>query len=307
MAEPTKNQTGGGSDNYGQAAKQLTKAAEQIGKSTAKNAAAKGAEATGRAAAATVKGAAKTGKAVQQIAAGTAAGGPWGAIISAAWSMRHTLYKILVCVSLVIVFIVIIVTSLPSIILSNIKGSIFGSSGDPAAGNSLVASYSDLSDSVYKTIEKGYRSALEEADRIIAAGGYDYALSVSALEDQAAGTMNYDVCYILAAYSASVQRNNPSKENMVYKLERVKADMFPVTYEERSTERPKEDHPSETETVKYAACVIHAFDEDVILTAFGIDINAKYGSYNLTYGEFIEYTSNALKMTLYGTTENKSR
>ena len=37
------------------------------------------------------------GKAAAEIAAGTAAGGPWGAILSAAWAMRHTLFKILVC------------------------------------------------------------------------------------------------------------------------------------------------------------------------------------------------------------------
>lgn len=53
----------------------------------------KGAEATANAAAATVKASVEGGKAAAEIAAGTAAGGPWGAILSAAWAMRHTLSR----------------------------------------------------------------------------------------------------------------------------------------------------------------------------------------------------------------------
>ncbi len=54
MAEPDKRQIGDGSDNYGEAAKQMAKAAKEAGKETAKQAAVKGAEAGANAAAATV-------------------------------------------------------------------------------------------------------------------------------------------------------------------------------------------------------------------------------------------------------------
>lgn len=100
MAEPDKRQIGDGSDNYGEAAKQMAKAAKEAGIETAKQAAVKGAEAGANAAAATVQAGVEGGKAVAEIAAGTAAGGPWGAILSAAWAMRHTLFKILVCISI---------------------------------------------------------------------------------------------------------------------------------------------------------------------------------------------------------------
>ena len=93
MAEPDKRQIGDGSDNYGEAAKQMAKTAKEAGKETAKQAAMKGAEAGANAAAATVQAGVEGGKAVAEIAAGTAAGGPWGAILSAAWAMRHTLFK----------------------------------------------------------------------------------------------------------------------------------------------------------------------------------------------------------------------
>ena len=305
MSKPEKRQAGDGTDNCGQAAKQMANVAKQTGKSTAEQAAVKGAEAAGRTAAATVKAGAETGKAVANIAAGTAAGGPWGAIISTAWSMRHTLYKITVCVCIFIVFLVAVIVSLPSIIFNNILSDIFGifgSSGDPAVYNAFIAAYSDLSDSVYNTIDSGYKFALDEAERIIIEGGYDYDLSISALEDNAADNRYYDVCYILAAYSASVQRDDSNKADMVYKIESVKADMFPVTYEEKSTERLKDDNPVETETVLYAECIIHEFDENEILKAFGIDLDAKYGGF-MTYGEIIEKMADALKMTIYGTTE----
>ena len=90
--EPTK-QSGEGSDNYGNAAKNMAKAAKNAGK-TAK-AATDATRATANAAASTVKGGAKVGKAAASIAKGTAAGGGWGAIIAAAWSLRHTLFTIL--------------------------------------------------------------------------------------------------------------------------------------------------------------------------------------------------------------------
>lgn len=88
-----KQQIGDGQDNYGQAAKEMAKAGKEFGKeagkTAAKEAARQGAEATANAAASTVKAGVETGKAVSEIAAGTASGGPWGAIISAAWAMRH--------------------------------------------------------------------------------------------------------------------------------------------------------------------------------------------------------------------------
>ena len=85
MAEPDKRQFGDGSDNYSQAASDLVRAANE-----ARN------QAASAAAGASVSGGIKVGKAVAGIAKGAAAGGPWGAIASAAWSMRHTLYKLLV-------------------------------------------------------------------------------------------------------------------------------------------------------------------------------------------------------------------
>ena len=100
MAEPDKQQMGDGHDNYGHAAQQAAKAAKQATQAAAKKgaeAAAKGAEAATKAAAASVQaGMEAGGSAVSNIAVGTASGGPWGAIIAAAWSMRKTLFKVLI-------------------------------------------------------------------------------------------------------------------------------------------------------------------------------------------------------------------
>ena len=97
MAEPDKQQLGDGHDNYGHAAQQAAKAAKQATKAAAAKgaeAAAKGAEATANAAAATVQaGVQAGGSAVSEVAVGTASGGPWGAIIAAAWSMRSSMVR----------------------------------------------------------------------------------------------------------------------------------------------------------------------------------------------------------------------
>lgn len=383
MAEPTKQQIGDGSDNYGQAAGQMAKAAKQAGQEAAKQAAVGGAEATANAAAATVQASVEGGKAAAEIAAGTAMGGPWGAILSAAWSLRHTLFKILICICLALVFLITVIVSLPSIVTN----SIFGLDGtQPAEGATLAAAYSDLTGTVSDAVSRGYDLSIAKVDQIITDGGYDYQLSMDAIINYAQGSAGYDVSYILAAYSASMQQQNTSEADMVAKLDGIADQMFPVTYEEKEQEvtipvtyytykpitvtvvtdqiqtgsingapqyryetaqqtfyLPDESHTSEeaitidaytsvdvtvpvytsgsisgtrtatyykangtetvtpeTEIIKYVECTIHPFDNTVIAKAFGIDLNATYDQFNITYGEAIQNMANALKMTLYG-------
>ena len=383
MVEPDKQQIGDGQDNYGQAAGQMAKAARQAGQEAAKQAAAKGAEATANAAVATVKASVEGGKAAAEIAAGTAAGGPWGAILSAAWAMRHTLFKILVCICLFLLFLIVMIVSLPSIV----SNSIFGLNGTPPAeGASLQGTYSELSEMVSDVVDAGYDTSLARVEQIIEDGSYDYDLSMDALINYAQSSAGFDISYILAAYSASLQQQGVSKDDMVAKLNAVAGDMFPVTYEEKEQEYlvpviystyrsvsvtvvtsrtqtgtingvpqyryttasrtyylPDGSETSDTEItvpaysevtvdipiynggsiagtrqatyyeadgeetltptmeiIKYVECTIHPFDNTVIASAFGIDMDAIYPQFNVTYGEAIQNMANALKMTLYG-------
>lgn len=387
MAEPQKQQIGDGSDNYGQAAQQMAKAAKQAGQAAAKQAAVKGAEATANAAAATVKAGVETGKAVSEIAAGTAAGGPWGAALAAVWAMRHTLFKVLVCICLSLLFLIVMVVSLPSIIAN----SIFGLDGTkPVEGTTLTETYSELSGAVSDVVDIGYDLSLAQVEKIIEDGGYDYELSMDALVNYAQSSAGFDTCYILAAYSAAMEQRGFNKDDMLTKLNNVAGSMFPVTYEEKEGEitvpvtyftykpvtltvvtsrtqtgtingvpqyryntatgtyyLPDEQMTSETEitvsaytevtvsipiysngritgtksetyyqangtetlspttqTVKYVECTIHPFDNTVITSAFGIDPNATYSQFGITYGEAIQNMANALKMTMYGALGN---
>ena len=156
MSEPAKQQMGDGRDNFGQAAGKAAQAAKQASKEVAKQAAAKGAEATANAAASTVKAGVEGGKAVAEIAAGTASGGPWGAIISAAWAMRHTLYKILICICLVLVFLIVLIASLPSIIWDYLMGGGDNPAFSTANAASVVVAYDELTDEVTAIVDAGY-------------------------------------------------------------------------------------------------------------------------------------------------------
>ncbi|WP_300563611.1 NlpC/P60 family protein [uncultured Acetatifactor sp.] len=387
MAEPSKQQVGDGSDNYGQAAGQMAKAARQAGQEAVKQTAAKGAEQAANAAAATVKASVEGGKAVAEIAAGTAAGGPLGAVLSAAWSMRHTLFKVLVCICLALLFLIVMVVSLPSVVFN----SIFGLDGNkPAEGITPTAVYAEMAGAVSDVVDEGYNQSLARVEELIAEGGYDYDLSMESLINYAQSSSGYDVGYILAAYSASMLQQNTKKEDMVSKLGNVAGKMFPVTSEEKQKEivipvtyytyKPvtltvvtnkvktgmvngvaqyryetaektyylqdeahTSDQPVEvdayksvtvslpvysggavtgttegtyyeadgketvtpgTETVKYIECTIHPFDNTVIATAFGIDLDAPYEQFGITYGEAIQKMATALKMTLYGNAGN---
>lgn len=236
MAEPDKRQVGDGSDNYGQAASQMAKAAKQVGQEAAKQAASKGVEAGANAAAATVKAGVEGGKAVAEIAAGTAAGGPWGAILSAAWALRHTLFKVLVCICLFFLIIIILIVSLPTIVINSVFG-LDGREMDMQNPTSIMESYNDMAADVSDAVDNGYNLSLARVEQIIEDGGYDYEMSMEALINYAHSSAGYDVSYILAAYSASLEQQNTSKEDMLEKLSAVAAKMFPVTYEEKEVER----------------------------------------------------------------------
>ena len=297
-----------GSDNYAAAAKHISRAAQSAGRSTT--------------AAASVRAGAATGKAVAGSAAGVAMTGSWGATLSAAWELRHTLFKVLIFLCLLVLFFIILIVSIPSILLGSVLGD------DSTGAQTLQANYNSLAYVVDAAVERGHELALERVEQIISDGVYDYELSMAALIDNAQSAAGYDVGWILAAYSASLAQQDTSAEDMAAKLEAVAADMFPVTYTEGSeaaaettayspvtvtvpvysggqitgTRQATYYTPSGSapEAARVVVCTIHPFDSSVIYEAFGIDPDAVYDQFNITCAEAIDYMADALSKTLYG-------
>lgn len=379
MAEPEKQQFGDGRDNYAGAARQLSDALQQAGQTGTRQAVSNGA-------AALVQSGIKSGKAVSEIAAGTAAGGPWGAILSAAWSLRHTLFKILACLCVLLLIFVILIVSIPSVVLNGVFG-LNGSIVDMDNPMSMMQSYEEMSAEVSAAVDRGYQVALERVDQLIRDGGYDYELSVESLIDEAKSASGFNAAYVLAAYSASMLQQGTSADDMTAKLDAVAEQMFPISSEEKEKERVipltyttyrevtvtvvygqtfigivngqmqfrydvavrggyyepdgsvttlepvtttayraedvtvpvytdgrisgttsatyyvpdgTETLTPSTETVVYLECTIHPFDQDVVLDAFGIDPDAPYDNFGITYGEAISNMATALQKTLYG-------
>lgn len=299
---------GDGQDNYLQGMRQAAEAVRQFGSAAGAAGAAGTAagEAAANTAAATVQAGVEGGKAASGIAAGVAVGGPWGAILSAAWSLRNTLFKILIFLCLLLLFIIIAVVSLPSIVFNNIFRT-DPATVDPNGPTEVTASFDDMSAVVSDCIQAGYDAALAEVDQIIADGGYDHDLSMQALVNNALVSSEYDTCYVLAAYSASMVQRGTTKADLQNKLNAVADQMYAVTYEVKQAQVTVEtDDGPEIQTVDYVACTIHPFDQSVILTAFGVDTGAQYDQFQVTYGETILNMSNSLKMTMYGTTSDGS-
>lgn len=301
---------GEGQDDYLNGAQKAAEAVRNAGTASARYAGAMAGEAVANAAAATARAGVQSGKAAAEIASGTAAGGPWGAILSAAWSLRHTLFKILIFICLFLLLIIVGIVSLPSIVFNNIFHT-DPSSVEPNAPMSVTANFDDASHIVSDCIQNGYNMALNRVEQIITEGGYDYELSNDALVNNGLPSTEYDICYTLAAYSASMQQRGTTKEDMKAKLDAVAGQMFAVTYEvEESTKtvQPETAESGEPEEVivQYVVCTIHPFDQSVILTAFNLDTSAQYDQFGITYGEAIANMSNALKMTMYGTVSNGS-
>ena len=229
MAEPEKQQFGDGRDNYAGAARQLSDALQQAGQTGTRQAVSNGA-------AALVQSGIKSGKAVSEIAAGTAAGGPWGAILSAAWSLRHTLFKILACLCVLLLIFVILIVSIPSVVLNGVFG-LNGSIVDMDNPMSMMQSYEEMSAEVSAAVDRGYQVALERVDQLIQDGGYDYELSIESLIDEAKSASGFNAAYVLAAYSASMLQQGTSADDMTAKLDAVAEQMFPISSEEKEKER----------------------------------------------------------------------
>ena len=307
MSEPDKQQFGDGGDQWGEAARNLANAAKELGKEGAKTAASGAAAGIANSSAAVVKAGVEGGKAVSDIAAGTAAGGPWGAVLSAAWSLRHTLYKILVCICLFFLILIVLLTSLPTIVTNQVFGLNGADMTNPLTLSQSMTAQTAL---VRQVIENAHQAALDRVNDLITEGGYDQELSLEALDDQA-GDTSYDVAYVLCAYSVSMEQLGTSQEDMARKLSNLAGKLFPVTYEvktaevqvEPDTSSEDEENPSsrpQTQTVSYLSATIHPLNQDAILEAFQLDPEAAYGDFSITCGEAITNMATALKLTLYG-------
>ena len=290
MAEPDKQQFGDGQDQFGEAARNFASAAKSLGKESARQAGAVGPAGVANASAAAVQAGVEGGKAVSQIAAGTAAGGPWGAVLSAAWSLRHTLYKLLVCTCLFFLILIVLLASLPTIVTNQV----FGLNGaDMTNPLTLSQSMTEMTGVVQKALSQAHEQALAQVEAIIAQGGYDQELSLEALDDRGEDS-TYDVAYILCAYSVSMV--GTSEEDLKRKLAAAADDIYKVTYEGKTvemavTEEPEEEgegessQPPRTQTIAYVACTIHPLDQGAILDAFGLDPSASYGGLSITCGK----------------------
>jgi hypothetical protein len=316
MAEPGKQQIGDGQDNYGKAANEAHKAGKNIGKGiknagkkTAEKMAKQGTDAAVRAASATVQAVAETGKAVGKIAAGTAAGGPWGAAISAAislaWAMRHTLFKILICICLVLVILIACIVSLPNIIYQNITdmfSEMFGFDQEETVDvNTFEASYEDLASAVEGSVQNSYAQAVDKAWGIISNEKYDKELSRGDFSSSLGSSFDYDTAHFLSAYSVSMEQNGISKSHFINTLDGASNMLFTVVVTEKTAEVTRKVNGEEkTFTVTYVVCSIERYTRNTILDIFSIDKDTEYKNYGITKGEYVDFLAESLKKTLAG-------
>ena len=94
--------------------------------------------------------------------------------------MRHTLFKILVCICLFFLVIIVLIVSLPSVVTNSVFG-LDGSMVDMENPTTLLESYNHLAADISAVVEEGYDAALAKVEQIIEDGGYDYDLSMDAL------------------------------------------------------------------------------------------------------------------------------
>ena len=187
-----------------------------------------------------------------------------------------------------VLILIITIVSLPSIIIQGIVGD-----------NSFLEAYEDLSSSIDNTINTAYEATIEKVQNYIRGSAFDITLSLSNIVDNTKKAQAYDVCYILASYSVSMNQQGTSKDNLLEKMTSVSDKMFPVSYEEKSLTR-KIIGPLGVillETVDYLVCTISPFDDGVLLEAFNLDLDAEYNA-GMSNREYVEHITESLRKTL---------
>ena len=195
MNEQESQQIGDRVDHYGEAARQIASAVQQMGRGTSAQHVATGANVVSNAAAAAVRTGAESGRIVAAAASGTAVGGPWGAALAATWSLRHTVSKVLIASCLALLIMVVLIVSLPAVVTNDVFG-LDGSAVDMEHPITILESYNDLASAVSACVDEGYRLSLDKVEEIIRDGDYDYELSMEALINYAQSSAGYDVSYI---------------------------------------------------------------------------------------------------------------
>ena len=96
-----------------------------------------------------------------------------------------------------------------------------------------------------------------------------------------------------------------SRDNMISKMISAFDSMFIVSYEVLHVEIPIISDLLEivgTEIISYVKCVIQPIT-NAFLVACVVDVNAKYGEFDITYGEAIDFMTQSLKNTLEGASQ----
>ena len=324
MSEPGKQQIGDGRDNYGQAARETSKAAKniakgmkdaskEVSKNVAGQAVVQGTDAAVKATSVMAKAGVEAGKVVSKVAAGTATGGPWGAAIMAAlsiaWSMRHTLFKILICICLVIVIFIVCIVSLPNIIFQNITdmfGDMFGIGQEETIDiNTFDEAYKDLARATELSVQSSYAMAIKQAREIISSDKYDQKLSRCDFNSSLDSSFDYDVAHFLAAYSVSMGQTGTNKTDFLSKLDGAADKLFTVVATEKTAEVTRKVEGGEKIfTVTYVVCTIEFYNRATILDIFSVDKDTEYKNYGITKGEYVDFLAASLEKTLAGVPEH---
>lgn len=257
---------------------------------------------TGRAiadsAANAVQGAVKAGQAAANVAKGAAMGGPYGALLSLAWQMRHVLFWILILLFSILYIAVIMLLSLPGLIAN----SLFGANGvEPAEDATPLSSYTEYAEEISGIIDQAYEDALDRVesqidDYILAQYGtldsedaqLAREMSVAAIVDNAQSSISYDITYVLAVYSATLNVQDATEDDMVAKLEAVAADMFTV---EMTAELEEEvvDHYEPVTWTTYTQQTIWVVDTITYTGSNGENITVSAASYTGDGSNVVRY------------------
>ena len=203
-------------------------------------------------AASKIKGAVKTGQAISQIAAGTAAAGPYGTVAMFVWENKNTIAKAFVSLFAVCMFLFIFLASLPSIIFN---GFFHGEQENAFEHGVITRNITRAEEIVRGRINDSHSSIIAEINgKILRLPNGAEGVIV----DVGAGSVYYNTAMVLSMYTAS---NDEVRNINLWDLRRVmyesRKDLYSYTETITTEIRLKEIPPPNPQG---------AFDPDAALT-----------------------------------------
>lgn len=194
-----------------------------------------------------IKGAVKTGKTISAAAKGAAAGGPYGAILSAAWNNRKVIGKAIAAIMLVLAIPIIFIVMLPGLIFGNLSNDAVSDvmNNDTAIMANVEQAQTVINDSISEAHDNVLNNINSEILKLPDG-------TSARIEDNFTGAVIMDTNMLISQYCASKDKwDEINSDDLKMTVKGHESELFTYTVTKSTEGTGEKAHSVYTYTVQY--------------------------------------------------------